>query len=285
MPLAPVTSLDDVVNGIDEISALPDVALRVLEVTRDPDAGAQQLKAALEDDVALCARVLRVVNSSAYSLREPVSNLQLAIAYMGFRQIRNLALTASVSDVFQQGDAIGRYSRSGLWRHSVAVGVTARMIAMRRGMDNFEDVFLAGLLHDIGIILEDQFAHAAFCAMLESLDAAKSLEDSERQTLGFTHTQLGAEVATRWGFPELVIQAIRDHHVALVEGGGFAQETRCVQVANILCSFKGITSIGVNLLRPSATAANKLGLSKAALEALLTEMDAELAQHADWFEL
>ncbi len=69
------------------------------------------------------------------------------------KQVRNLAITASVSKLFRQEEAIGSYLRSQLWQHLVSVGVCARLIAMRREFENFEDMFLAGLLHDIGIIL------------------------------------------------------------------------------------------------------------------------------------
>src|SRR5262245_37069549 len=114
------TLVDKVARRIDGISTLPHVALRVMEVASDERTGAAELKAVLEGDPALSARVLRSVNSSAYALRTKVTNLQLAIAYLGLKQIRNLAVTASVSDIFKKDEQIGSYSRGGLWRHLVS---------------------------------------------------------------------------------------------------------------------------------------------------------------------
>ncbi len=279
------TALQEVVDRVAEISALPDVALRVIEVTNNDDAGAADLKAVMEQDVSLSARVLRVVNSSAYGLREPVRNLQLAIAYLGFRQIRNLALTASVCDLFKVDEQVGRYRRTGLWRHLVAVGVCARMIAMRRDLDEFEDVFLAGLLHDIGILLEDQYAHPQFIELLPHLDGSATLAEVERARLGFDHTELGAAVGTQWRFPEPVLAAVRHHHDAQLEERPHAPTVACVQVANMLCSYKGIASMGVNLVRPAVAAVNLLKLNKNDLTVLLVDLEEELARHDALFNL
>jgi HD-like signal output (HDOD) protein len=279
------TALQNVMDRVTEISALPDVALRVIEVTNNDDASAADLKAVMEQDVSLSARVLRVVNSSAYGLREPVRNLQLAIAYLGFRQVRNLALTASVCDLFKADEQVGRYRRSGLWRHLVAVGICARMIAMRRNLDEFEDVFLAGLLHDIGILLEDQYDHPRFIEMLPHLDGSATLAEVERARLGYAHTDLGVQVGAQWRFPEPVLAAIGYHHDAQLDVQPHVRTIACVQVANMLCSHKGIASVGINLVRPAVSAVHLLKLNKSDLTVLLVDLDEELARHDALFNL
>ncbi|MBN2473913.1 MAG: HDOD domain-containing protein [Pirellulales bacterium] len=279
------SALDRVVRRVSGLSTLPDVAIRVIEVANNDAAGAQDLKVAMEGDVALCARVLRLVNSSAYGLRQRVSNVQAAIAYLGFRQIRNVALTACVSDLFKEDRPIGKYRRSALWRHLVAVGICARMVAMRCRLDNFEDVFLAGLMHDIGIILEDQYTHAQFEQVLASLEGADSLAAIERRELGFAHTELGAAVAEHWRFPDIVTAGIRCHHGEHRDSAEYPKAVHCVEVANILCTLKGISSVGVNLLRPTLPPANVLDLTVADLEALFIDLDEELERHAALFTL
>ena len=94
----PKLSLRRVVEDIREVSSLPQVALRVMKVANDPDSAAADLKEAMEGDAALSARVLRCVNSSAYAARTPITNLQQAIAYLGVKQIRNLA-SAQIKDL------------------------------------------------------------------------------------------------------------------------------------------------------------------------------------------
>ena len=104
------------------------------------------------------------MNSSAFGLREKVSNVQRAISYLGLRQISNLALTACVADLFAREETIGSVPASRVVAAPGGRGVCARLIAMRQRMPAFEDAFVAGLLHDIGIVLEDQYAHEHFRA-------------------------------------------------------------------------------------------------------------------------
>ncbi len=278
-------SLEQVVRRIDDISTIPQIAIKVLEVANDPRAGAADLKAVMESDAALSARVLRCVNSSAYATRQRITNLQQAIAYLGLKQIRNLAMTASVADMFRKDTGIGRYRRSELWKHLVSVGVCSRLIALRRQVGNFEDAFLAGLLHDLGIVLEDQHVHSRFRLVIESLSAEKTLSEVERTRLGFDHTMLGEEVARKWGFPESIRGAIRYHHASMAYRGEDVQIVRCVEVANLICTAKGMSSVGVNLVRVSAPALESLALTKTDVTILAEDLDRELVTHANLFQM
>ena len=280
-----VQSLDAVVRRVSEISTLPQVALRVIEVAKDPDAGAADLKAVVEGDPALSARVLRMVNSAACGISTNVTNLHQAISYLGFSNVRNLAMTASVSEIFDEDKQVGTYQRSKLWRHMVSVGVCARMVASRGRISNFEDAFLAGLLHDIGIIIEDQQVHPRFCQMIAQLRSGMMLTAAEKEGLGFDHCCLGARIAEAWKFPSTAQAAIRYHHASELYSGEGAEIVRCVEVANLICTIKGISSVGMNLVKPPLEAFRKLGFQKEDIIILATDLDRELAMNENLFEL
>lgn len=281
----PPLSLESVERQIFEISTLPHIAMRVIEVAQDPDTGAGDLKRVVEGDPALSARVLRVVNSSVFGLRQRITSLHQAISYLGFSQVRNLALTASVAEIFRRESSIGTYSRAGLWRHLVAVAVCARLVAVRCGMRCFEDAFVAGLLHDIGIILEDQHAHRHFERVIHSLDSAESLCAAERTHIGFDHTMLGESVARRWRFPAVVIAAIRDHHHSELASGDQAGIVHSVAIANAICTLKGITSVGRKLVAPPTAAFRALRMGRDDIFVLATDLNQELQRHQALFEL
>ena len=278
-------ALGRVARQIEEISTLPQVALRVTEVANDPNSEAADLKRVMESDAALSARVLRYVNSSAYALRVKITNLQHAIAYLGTKLIRNLAMTAGVSELFRENGTIGPYCRSELWRHLVSVGVCSRMIAKRLGLADFEDMFLAGLLHDIGIILEDQYLHDGFSQVVHSLQEDRTLADTERSHLGFDHSALGGQVGQLWGFPEAVRAAIRYHHMSVNYRGDHIDTVRCVEVANLICTLKGITSVGLKLVKFSRPAMAGLSLTRDDLASLVEELDQELKSNAALLEM
>ena len=279
----PVPTVEALARKIDEISTLPHVALQVVRIASSDTSSAADLKKVMENDVALSARILRCVNSSAYALRTKITNLQHAITYLGMKQIRNLAITASVADLFKKDEKIGNYRRQDLWRHLVSVGICSRLIAMRRKIGDFEDAFLAGLMHDIGIVLEDQHVHDQFSRLIQSLDGEKTLIETERSRPSFDHTTLGELVAENWKFPDLVKATIRHHHASVLYRGPAIQTVRCVEVANLLCTLKGITSVGVKLVRTSMPAIEGLSLTRDDLAVLAEDMDTELKQNASLF--
>ncbi len=281
----PHIPIDRVVRRIDQISTLPQVAVRVMGLANDPDSTTQDLKNAVESDPSLSARVLKCVNSSAYAMRSKITNLQQAISYVGFNQVRNLAITGSVSQSFKQDVGVGAYRRSALWQHMVSVGVCARLIATRCKLQSFEDAFLAGLLHDIGIILEDQHIHEPFSAMVRSLATGRTLAESEREYLGFDHTMLGARVAEAWKFPPAVQAAIRFHHMSENYRGDDGAIVQCVEVANLICTLKGITSVGLKLVQLPQAALAALELQKEDIKVLATDLDHEISLHQDIFKM
>ena len=282
---SPTEILDGVYRRVHEIATLPAVALRILEVANDPNSGAAEMKAVMESDAALAARVLRCVNSSAYAVRTRITNLQQAVAYLGLKQIRNLAITASVGELFKDGETIASYSRPELWKHFVSVGLCARMIAMRLRKTNFEDVFLAGLLHDIGIILEDEHDHENFVRAISSLDGQRPLPEVERELLNYDHTMLGQRIAEGWGFPESVQASIRFHHNSLAYRGAEVDSVRCVEVANLICTLKGRSSVGVKIVRFSPPVLAQLSLTKEDISILSESLDEALSVNSGLFSI
>lgn len=256
-----------------------------MQVANDPKSGASEMKQAMESDPSLTARVLRYVNSSAVGLRQRITNLQYAIAYLGVKQIRNLAMTAAVSDLFKQDDALGAYTRIGLWRHLVAVGICARLLALRQSMADFEDVFLAGLLHDIGIILEDQYGHKTFVEMMGHAVEDRPLVDLEREHFGFDHTRLGEKIAENWRFPDGVRDAIRHHHSSDQYTGDHLRTVRSVEVANLICTLKGHSAIGLKCVPFSRSAIEGLSLTRDDIQVLSTRLDEELRSNSELFNI
>lgn len=280
-----VPTLDEVVARIEGISTLPQVAIQVMEVAGNPNSGAADLKRVVENDPALSARVVKMVNSAAFGLRNKIDNLHQAISYLGLNQVRNLAMTASVSEVFRKESSFGCYRRVGLWRHLVSVGVCARLVASRCGLNNFEDAFLAGLLHDIGIILEDEHMHEVFRQVIDHVSEERSLIEVEMALLGYTHANVGDRVADGWRFPPAIRAAIKHHHAAAAYKGEGVEIVQCVEVANVICTVKGIGSVGVKRIRVPTETFQALGCRREDIVVMAGDLDRELATNESLFEL
>jgi len=274
--------LTRITNSIDEISSLPHIMTQVLDVVNNPQTSVADLKEVVESDPALMARVLRTVNSSAYGLRVRAEGVHRAISLLGFNEVRDLAVTASVDDLFGKEVEAGTYRRKGLWRHLVCVALGARMIASRAGLEKFEEAYLAGLLHDLGIILIDQYLHEAFLKVVGDLSPDTTLCAIERRHLGFEHTQLGSRVAENWRFPEHAVATIRFHHNSEKGTGDYQPIVQAVEVANYLCSSKNISSMGAkNVAAPPRSAFDTLSIGRHELKVLWADLDQELTKAED----
>lgn len=277
--------LASVVRSAGNISTLPQIAVKIMQLTASSDTPIDELEEAIAGDPAMTTRVLRTVNSSAFALRERISTLHQAISYLGFQAIRSLTVALSVSKVFKDGEQIGKYDRVGLWRHLVSVGLCARLVADHCRINSREDVYLAGLLHDIGYILADEHDHRYFVKYIASLEEGDIAPDQERKVMGYDHTQLGSRVAKEWRLPDFICTAIRFHHASQACRGEYAKVAQCVEVADFLCTFKGITALGTSLSKPAPQVLQALDLSRDDLSTLLDKLKDQIADNNLLFEM
>lgn len=280
MPTAtPASLLDEIIGSVREISTIPQIALRIIDVVNNPRSTGADLEAAVGSDPSLAARILRTANSAAFGLRRPVKTIAWAINVLGTNEVKNLAVTALIAERFTGDVVVASYTRKGLWRHMVCVGLAARMVASRAGLRNFSEAFLAGLLHDVGIALLDQYLRRPFAEVMTALKPGVPLCQVEREQLGFDHTQFGAKVAEQWRFPPVILSAIRHHHAPDRCDQQSRPIAQAVEVANFICVSKGIRSMGVSSVAPpNASTFMALSIDRQGLRVLYDDVDNELAK-------
>jgi HD-like signal output (HDOD) protein len=270
-------ALERLFARIGEVASLPAAAERVLQITDSESVDANELCEAIQNDPVLVARILRRLNSSYYALSQKISDLKTAIGLLGLREIRNLALTVFVSRIYEGGESYGTYNRENLWSHSVGVGVASRLVARVCGLSGCEEAYIAGLLHDLGLILIDQSLSRHFQKLIDSIDEKTPTYIVESRMLAFDHAMLGGFVARRWNFPDSVADAIAFHHQPWCYDGQHKELVNVVAVANYLCSRAGVTSLGVhNCPPPPDDIYRGLGLDQVTLAIIWEELDAAL---------
>lgn len=266
---------------ISEISSLPAVAAQIIQLANDPNTRADDLLDAIRRDPALAMKVMRTVNSSYYALDQKVADLKQGITLLGFNEIRNLALTAYVAPLFCRSEKHGEYTRDGLWNHMVAVGMVSRHIAGFVKSVPPQEAYLAGLLHDFGLVLIDQHLHRPFCRIIDLLTEEDRLCDLELQLLGFDHAALGQFVTQEWHLPEHLSVSIGSHHAPEEYSGPHRDIVYVVALANFFCHLKGVTSLGVrNVETPSPDLFAKLGIHKQEVAAIIDRVE-EILRAAD----
>lgn len=262
---------------IGDVIALPTAAQKLLELTDDENASVDELREVIQSDPALVARILRRLNSSYYALSQKVSDLKTAVSLLGFREIRNLAMTVFIGRFFDGGSTHGTFNREALWAHSVGVAVAARLVARVCGRGAPEEAYIAGLLHDLGLILLDQTLRRHLYKVVDALDPSVPTHIIENRILSFDHALLGGFVARKWNFPDAVADAITFHHQPWCYSGPHKDLVYVVAVANYLCSRAGVTSLGVhNVAPPADEVYARLGLDQVTLAIIWDELDTSL---------
>ncbi len=242
-------ALSLIVNLVNKsyISSIKQIVSEILEVIRDEGSSAKDLKEIIERDPPLCARLLKLANSALYGYAKTISDIQEAIVCIGFEAVKELALNQKVCELFKQENVRDGFSRWQLWKHSSAVAVTSKLIYRREFRERGDDIYVAGLLHDIGIIVEDQFFPELFESTLEIVGKGeRNLVDVEREVLKIDHAMVGQAISENWGFPDELIQAIGYHHDPSNAKKEYQKFVYTVYIANYICQRDKIGYVEIN---------------------------------------
>lgn len=204
-----------------QLQSLPQTLAEVLRVVRDESSSANDLAAVLLKDPALSARVLRVVNSPSYGLEREVGSVTQAVMTVGTRQVTALAMVTSIYGM--TADWQGGLDRLRFWRHSLEVAIAARSIAEKIGYQKTEEIFVAGLLHNIGLLVLESSFPEQFQSVWKATGTDTSVIDAEEEVWGTNHARVGQFVLEQWHLPEMLCQAVGRHHHVFTPGSDDAE--------------------------------------------------------------
>lgn len=227
--------LQKAMTRVTEISSLPEITTRIVALVEDPKSTAQDMHEIVRNDPALATKVLKVVNSAFYGLPAQIANLDRAIVMLGLSAVKNIALAASLSRLFKPGAISERFDARDLWTHSIAVGVCARMLADLTH-SHVEETFVAGLVHDVGLLVEYQLFPEKLREITQRAEAGE--EDFlalEREVIGADHQAFGAALAAKWKFPPGLRAAISFHHDAESLAPELRRFVTVIQLADGIC--------------------------------------------------
>jgi putative nucleotidyltransferase with HDIG domain len=206
-------SLDDIQNTIENIKPIPQTALKIFRMFRDNRYGISDITRTLSRDQVLGGQTLKLCNSAIFAGTVKIDTLKDAVLLLGEDMLVKSVITAAVNSYYDQTGTGYSLCRGGLFFHAVGVAMTAEKIAIRTGKVAGENAYTAGLLHDIGKVILDQYISDYSPLFFRNLSIEKeSFLTSEKKLLGITHCEVGALLAKKWQFPTGLSRVIRHHH-------------------------------------------------------------------------
>ncbi len=275
----PRTMLDAMREGRIDLPTIPESLTRILRIIEDNNSGAADLADAIRVDPPLAAKILRLANSPLYTQTRAIGTIRECVAVLGYRTVRQVALCVAVVSTLArecaQRQAAVAYRD--LWRHGVAAGAVARVLARQTGCDDAEEVFTCGLLHDLGkFVLTLQHPQRYAEVIRDRRRQGIPLVEAERDAFGYDHAGAGAALAEHWRFPSQLVGAIAHHHDSPPDD----RDATIVQLADLLAHRLDPSSADLGFearLVDAVQLHHRLGLDEGAVNGQSQELRAAIA--------
>ncbi|GAB1456499.1 HDOD domain-containing protein [Spirochaetota bacterium] len=241
--MAESSNIRKIRSYISSMPSLPTTVAKVMEICNNPKTSPTDLDKVISLDPVLMGKVLKLINSAYYGLQNQVTSLVRAIIMLGVNTVKNLALSTAILDKLADKSGFRALNMEGFWRHSLCVGVVAKMIARKKGVEaqRLDEFFAAGLLHDIGKIplnnaLSDEYVRAMSLADRERIP----IHLAEKRSIDIDHAEVGSMIAEAWHLDGPIADGIRFHHNVMLYEGKNADLVMAIAVADYYASREGI---------------------------------------------
>lgn len=207
MPITP----QELIANLGDLPPLPQVAAQVLRLAADPDSTTESLQKVISTDQALTSQILKISNSAMFGMMREVKTLTQAIMTLGFSTIKSVVIASSAKNLYGRGGA-GLQERL-MWEHALVTALSGRAFARAVRYPRSEEVFLAGLMHDIGkSVMGIKFPERYGALVRQVYNEGIDLLDVELDTFGFDHTMVGEALLNSWNIASSLEHAVRWHH-------------------------------------------------------------------------
>lgn len=228
-------------EDINEVPTLPQVAFKLIALISDEGSSMREIGDLIEDDPPLVARILRMVNSGFYNIRNEVKSIRQAVVLIGLEELKNLVFAMSVFSTFYHIKTNEYFNFLTFWKHSAATGKLAAALSNYLDLKIGHQVFVGGLLHDFGrLVLQLYFREEYEKVFRYSIDNEVSLYQAEKESLGFCHDEAGFWLAQKWNLPDELTHIIRNHHRLSPEAVTDNPLAALISVSNMITKIWGV---------------------------------------------
>ncbi|MGA2176925.1 MAG: HDOD domain-containing protein [Verrucomicrobiota bacterium] len=262
----------EIIAQSKDLPMVSETARKLVTLLTNPEAHRDEVVQTLRCDNVLTAKVLRVCNSAHTGLKEPVGSIDQAVLLLGDNTIYRMVCALGFGGTMGFGQPGYSVEANGLWGHSLSIGLGAEYLTEIESYGQFPPsmAFTAGLLHDIGKLILNQVLTPKTRTEIRDKIAAESLSRvaAEKAVLGVDHAEVGACLLQKWSFPEIIIEAVANHHAPVVRPA--VQLSAVVYLSNCAAHLSG-TAPGWDAyaVRANQTAAELLELEPGKVEQMI----------------
>lgn len=250
---------------------MPGAAVKLLALIDDPEINVVQIEKILRQDAGLTANLLKLANSAYFGIPSKVGSVRQAVLLLGLKRLIQIVIASSVCAIMDKSVPGYDLPPGELWRHSLAVTVTAEGLVKELNVEAAEEIFTAALLHDVGKLVLGNFVADDFNKIENALCQGIPFERAEDMVLGTNHADIGARILCQWSLPPGIVNTVRWHHdPESADQSDLMLDI--VHVANVLCLMIGI-GVGRDGLQhqPCGAVVERLGLTADNLEKVASQ--------------
>lgn len=276
--------IQSIIENLEQLPSIPEVASRVLTMVNDPDVSFKAIADEISKDQAITTNILKLCNSAYFSKGKEISSIDRAIVTLGIKEVKDIVIVVATREVLNKTIIGYDLARGDLWRHGIAVAILSKKIAMQKSMKSVADIaFTGGIIHDVGKTVLALFVQNTFKDIM-ALTQAKQLPFSaaEKEIMGYDHQEIGERILTKWKFPDVLKSIVRYHHQPDKCPREHMPITSIVHIANTVCLMAGI-GIGSDGLfhELNDQALKTVGMGNKELETLYSDIPRALNEAKD----
>lgn len=226
------------IRQVVNLPTIPETMTRVANLLDNPDVELDEVAEVILTDQVMASRVIKIVNSPMFRPMHEIKSLKRALIYLGFRRIREIALTCSIIKTFEGKE--GAFDIKTFWQHSFGVGIVSKIIAQRVRYPETEKAYICGIIHDIGEVFLSSYQNEMFQKIIDLIKGTcHSFAEAELFMLGTTHCELGLSLAKKWNFPLEYCDVIENHH-SPQDASFDPMLVAIVNLADLFCSVRNL---------------------------------------------
>ncbi len=272
-------------SKIDELPTLPATATRLLTLFEDKNSNTSVITDVIHKDPALAAKILKVANSAYYGFSQKISDLERAVALLGFNMVKSLAVSIGVMKSLPSNNKTNRAGKE-LWLHSITVAVLMKELGRKIFNErDSESLFILGLLHDVGIVAIDQFFSEQSEEIIKQAEEAEQMDIPliERRILGYDHGEIGGVLLTRWKFPEIITSSVSLHHQDISQENEISRDIALLKIGDALSNIDTENGKNPDVIQKVSRLFNNIGAGEDICQEMLDFKNAAKEEISSFF--